>query len=925
MASGVEAVGEHEDVRGSGRRSTLAPLVERDRELAVLDRVLDDLSSGISAAVRVRGEPGVGRSALLRHAAERAKRLGLTVLHASGSIFEADLSFGVVSQLLDGQAMAEAPVPEDLLSARHGPTPDLLHRLRASLFALARRAPTLLVVDDLQSVDHASQRWLQGVRRRLHEVPLVVVTASTETHRTPADDGHTVHSAADHLLRLRPLSRDGAREILGERAAGALGDGPASYIGEAALGNPAVLRGAEERFTRAERAESSVPLPACIVDARAEQVTRLLDGLPEATVTLLRAIVVCGDSFEFDVLCSVAQLRVESPSIVLDRLRRCGLVTSEDPPRTVGPVVDARVLAAMSGRERGKLYARAALMGHRAAIPDGQLARLLLGAEPVGAPWAVEVLRNAAETALAEGRYESARCLLIRAQREPMSSDVRVRLLVELAAAEVRTAPEASDRLLTEVFASSDHGVFGMRVRAADLMLARGNSALTHRVVAGVNRSGTRTGDSNGLAVLYWMAADSQGETPEWESWSLPELSDDPIDPDQAGVVAWRLSLRGQDSRRVRKLARTAVAPSSRDGRPLMPRIAACKALMLADEMSAADAGLHAVLLEARRSGEPTVTAVALFTRAELLLRTGRLDEAGRDLSTVLDVMPLRCWHPLARPALVAMDIVLHIERGLLDVAERAAAVDLPAESVEGIWWSHLLFARGVLLLNADRPKSAWEHFQECGRRLQNRQQNNPGVLPWRSLAATALGACGSELAASHLVSEELDLAQAWGVPTTVGIAQLGAHRVLGGAQDASHAAMVLRESPSRLRYAEALVHLAESRTATGEQGAGELLKEASELAVEGGAHELVRRIAALLEQQPVSLRARVAGGKELSEAETRIVGMVVRGLANPEIARTLSISRRAVEMHLTNVYRKWGIAGRRELASAFARIVDGM
>jgi hypothetical protein len=220
---------------------------------------------------------------------------------------------------------------------------------------------------------------------------------------------------------------------------------------------------------------------------------------------------------------------------------------------------------------------------------------------------------------------------------------------------------------------------------------------------------------------------------------------------------------------------------------------------------------------------------------------TGRLDEAASDLESAYGEMPLESWHPSVRPGLVAMDVLLSLDRGLPDRARRLAEASVDGAD-DSVAFARLLFARGVLALRFDRPGVAARHLQECGRRLLAKRWTNPAVLPWRSLAALALRACGQDGEAVRLVTEELDLAAAWGAPSALGLAHLSASAVLRGdaaAECGVAAVRLLAESSARGAHATALLELASIRAP---QEAAPLVREAAEIAVALHAHGLLDR-----------------------------------------------------------------------------------
>src|SRR5256885_5763554 len=87
-------------------------LVGREREQATIDALLEHARSGISGTLLVCGEPGIGKSALLRYAELTAN--GMTVLTASGIESESELPFGGLAELLQPvrELIPEVPAPQ---------------------------------------------------------------------------------------------------------------------------------------------------------------------------------------------------------------------------------------------------------------------------------------------------------------------------------------------------------------------------------------------------------------------------------------------------------------------------------------------------------------------------------------------------------------------------------------------------------------------------------------------------------------------------------------------------------------------------------------------------------------------------------------------------------------------------------------------
>ena len=170
-----------------------APLVERERELEALGRLLASARGGAGGTLVLEGPPGIGKSSLL--AAARADAGDLRVVSARGGELERELPFGIVRQLLEPALVGAAPgeratllagaaaLAEPVLSAPDDgaaaePPFSALHGLYWLTVNLAAVQPLLMLVDDVQWADGASLRWLVYLARRLEGVPVALVLAT---------------------------------------------------------------------------------------------------------------------------------------------------------------------------------------------------------------------------------------------------------------------------------------------------------------------------------------------------------------------------------------------------------------------------------------------------------------------------------------------------------------------------------------------------------------------------------------------------------------------------------------------------------------------------------------------------------------------------------------------------------------------------
>src|SRR3954453_20643428 len=157
----------HEPVTGRRQLS----LRGRSHECGVLDRLIQEVSSGRSGAVVLRGEPGVGKTALLHYAAESAA--GLTVVRAVGVQSEMELPFAALHQLcapmlhrLDRLPGPQRDALATVFGLSAGPAPDRFLvglAVLSMLSEVAEERPLLCVVDDAQWLDRESAQALAFV------------------------------------------------------------------------------------------------------------------------------------------------------------------------------------------------------------------------------------------------------------------------------------------------------------------------------------------------------------------------------------------------------------------------------------------------------------------------------------------------------------------------------------------------------------------------------------------------------------------------------------------------------------------------------------------------------------------------------------------------------------------------------------------
>ena len=218
-------------------------LLGRRRELLAIEQALAGARLGTSARVIIRGDPGIGKTALLQYAVEHAE--SMRVLSARGVEFEADVPFAGLSELLRpalDRLDRLSPFHADALRSSFGlgprTEPDRLI-IGAAVFGLisayAEEAPLLLTVDDAQWLDQASAEAIGFAARRLVADPVAVLIAVREGEESP------LLAAGLTELHLLGLDRESAAELLSQSGARTVSAEVAGKLVEATGGNPLAL------------------------------------------------------------------------------------------------------------------------------------------------------------------------------------------------------------------------------------------------------------------------------------------------------------------------------------------------------------------------------------------------------------------------------------------------------------------------------------------------------------------------------------------------------------------------------------------------------------------------------------------------------------------------------------------------------------
>ncbi len=230
----------------AGSEAQRVSLLGRHAERETVEQLLAGTRSGRSGALVVRGEAGIGKTALLEHARDTAVSSGFRVEHAAGVESETQFAFAGLHQLcaplLD--RASELPDPQQTaigvaFGLRAGAVPDrfLVGLAVLNLLAeVAEEGPLLCLVDDAQWLDQASSQVLAFVARRLGAERVALVFGVRDP--TDRDVGPFV-GLPD--LRLDGLGQTEARTLLTAAVRVPLDDVVRDRIVAEARGNPLAL------------------------------------------------------------------------------------------------------------------------------------------------------------------------------------------------------------------------------------------------------------------------------------------------------------------------------------------------------------------------------------------------------------------------------------------------------------------------------------------------------------------------------------------------------------------------------------------------------------------------------------------------------------------------------------------------------------
>ncbi|HEX3040543.1 MAG TPA: AAA family ATPase [Solirubrobacterales bacterium] len=923
-------------------------LLERDDELATIERVLAAAASGEGGLLTIEGEAGAGKSALLDAAAERGA--GMTVLRARGGEFERDFPYGVVRQLFEplladparrdellGVSAAVAPVFDPAAAPAAGGDPFAIqHGLYGVVLALAETAPLLILVDDAQWADPASLRVLAYLGRRIDGQSAALVAAvrcgEPGGHEPMLDELRRETGAL--ALSPAPLSPAAATVLLARMTDAEPEDGLAAACCEATAGNP-FLMVELLRALDSEQDGKAVAAPRLAeVAARGMSRTVLtrLARLGDEAVAVARAVAVLEPHAEGRRIATLSGLGREAVAAACEGLVVANLLTDTAPVGFVHPLIRAAVLDELPRPRLAADHAEAArLLSEDGAAADAVAAHLLLG-EARADPWAFAQLRAAATEARGRGAAEAAVTYLRRALREPPPPAERAAVSRELGVSLLLADEPEGIEVLTAVRAGLDDPVAKAEI-AAELSVS-----LAFRRPGG-----------EGVAMLEESLAEVRGISPSLALFLRGHLliqlisgmeripASLHLEPDAwptGDSVESRVVMRlmaflfaigygsAEQTEEIVERINPDIALYAVDVEVGLPAHYVYMAQALIDQGQLVGPYFEAAFEASERRGTLTGLMAGYGARACCRFVDGELGAAESDAELALRLIE-QTGLQVQIVAWAGLLLKVHVAKGDLAAAvkllDRIGSGRDPGPGIPG---AVLLIARGEVRLARGLPAEARHDFLAAAERLRWLPYPNPELLGWRLGLAEAEEALGNHGKAVLLAEQAVRLAREVGGRRGVGIALRGLGSLTPGEEGIEllrEAATLLGQTRARLQYAVALADLGAALRRANRRGeAREPLREALDLAARCGARAL--EVHARVELEATGARPRRAvltGVESLTPSELRAARMAAGGMTNREIAQSLFVTAKTVETHLRHVYQKLDVAKRTDLAGA--------
>jgi class 3 adenylate cyclase/tetratricopeptide (TPR) repeat protein len=907
-------------------------LLGRARELFAIDQALAAARLGTSARLVIRGEPGIGKTALLQYAVEHAG--SMRVLTARGVEFEADVPFAGLSELLQpalDRLDRLPPFHADALrsSLGLGPRiePDRLiigAAVLGLISAYADEAPLLVTVDDAQWLDRASTEAIGFAARRLVADPVAVIIAVREGEESPL--------LAVGLPELRPagLDRESAAELLIRAGAGAISGELADRLVGATGGNPlALLELGPEAFRVHGAPYDNLPVATSVERAY----LRRAAGLSEGARTVLLLLATSGTMDVGQIHRGAASMGVGAQAV--EEAEGAATLVAQ----SAGRIEFVHPLA------RASIYHSASPAARRAA--HRALAGVMTGADELDrrawhlagavAEWdleAADALQAAAGRARESSGYSAAARAWVESARLTEDEGLRAERLYQAAdnAWLGGRAEDAEESLRVARKLAGDDLRIEIDTLGGHIAMRRGAVLDGYRRLVAAAEAIEPHDRLKAIRILADAAISTFGAGNPTEMAVAAQRAIDllrPDDPPETGIFAHVaygalaiLAGRGDDGPRHlhESLALFQRLP---DGSidPLLLMCAGVTGLWLREAEAGRDL-LDRALVQAQDRAPTAALPIVLFFLGRDAFATNRWALARamyEDAMRVARETTQLTWLPGPVSGLAWLDAL----EGRSEECRANAAEGLHLSETLGMGFykSWTMIALGMLELGLGHPGEALQHLTECDAWLQEISISDPDLSPAPDIVE-ALVRLGRESEAREVAARYRAAADAKRQPFALARAARAQALVADDQSFAELFAVALKHhesTPDTFERGRTQLYFGERLRRTRKRvEARKHLRAALKAFDELGAAPWGER--AMGELQASGETARVRDERyrrQLTPQELQVALTLAEGTTTREAAAKLYLSPKTVEYHLRHVYDKLEIRSREELRAA--------
>jgi DNA-binding CsgD family transcriptional regulator len=895
----------------------------RRSECEVFDQLLAAVRAGESRAQVVRGEPGVGKTALLEYVAERAA--GCRVERVTGVQSEMELAFAGLHQLcvpLLGRVECLPRHQRDALNTAlgltSGPPPDgfLVGLAVLGLLAeVARERPLVWLVDDVQWFDQASVQALAFAARRLVAESVALIFATRDS-----DDAPDLTNLP--AMTVTGLPDDDARMLLRSALPGPVDDQVLNRIIAETRGNPLALLEVPRGFTPTVAGSFGFPGTLALPVRLEESYRRQVAPLPSMTRMLL--LTAAAEPVGDPALLWRAAERLGISQAAAAPASAAGLIEIDARVRFRHPLVRSALYHAAAPEDRQSVHRALAAVTDRKTDPDRRAWHAAQAASGPVEDVAAE-LEHVAARAQRRGGIAAAAAFLARATE--LTPDPARRGVRALAAARAKLeagAPDAASGLL----ATAELGPLDELAQAqlerirAQIAFARSRGSdappllrdAAERLVPLDVRLARETYLEAFAAAIYAGRANRGHGVSEIADAALaappaprpPRAIDRLLDGLATRYAAGYPAGLPVLERALREFRRDH-GPDGDDVRWLW--LACLVAQDICDDETWHALACRQVRL-ARDVGALNVLPIALTYRAAVHLHAGELTEASA-LIEETDAITQATRGARLR----STSLMLAAWRGREAEARELIEAGVPEATGRGEGRGITLcdYASALLYNGLGRYPAALGAAQRASER------DDLGLLNWSLVELVEAGARGGR---STLAADALrrlgERTRASGTDWALGI-EARSRALL---TDGQAAEALYQDAIARLTRCRITVHLARAHLVYGEWlrrenrrlEAREQLRTAHEMFSGMGIEAFAQRAARELMASGGRPHNTAEASSVLTGQEAQIARLVGAGLSNPEIGTRLFISPRTVEWHMHKIFTKLNVTSRREL-----------